>query len=128
MLTAYEPKLRQTPYVPKHRAPEHSEISRISPADALPDVVERLVSRRHFRPDDHDVLIIRERVPRLNPRAQFPQPWRYRVTMRGSPVEKHTFTSFPHAASEAEHLASTRNARVVYIEDGAPTVLGDYRR
>ena len=106
--------------MPKHRSPEHPEVSRISPADALPDVVERLVSRRQYRPDDGDVLIIRERVPRLNPRAQFPQPWRYRVTVRGT-IEQYTFTSFPHAASEAEHVASTRNARVVYIEDGVPT-------
>ena len=127
MRAACEPKLRQTPYVPKQRSSEHSEVSRISPADALPDVVERLVSRRQYRADDGDVLIIRERVPRLNPRAQFPQPWRYRVTVRGT-IEQHTFTSFPHAASEAEHVASTRNARVVYIEDGVPTVLGDYRR
>ena len=112
--------------MPKH-SPEHSEVSRIAPADALPDVVERVLSRRQFRPDDDDVLIVRERVPRVNPRAQFPQPWRYRVTARGT-FEQQTFTSFPHAASEAEHLASSRNGRVVYIEDGAPTVLGDYRR
>jgi hypothetical protein len=105
---------------------EHQEVSRISPADALPDVVERLVSRRQFRPDVGDVLIIRERVLRLNPRARVPQPWRYRVTVRGT-IEQHAFTSFPHA-SEAEHVASTRDARVVYVEDGAPTVLGDYRR
>ena len=48
--------------MPKHRSSEHLEVSRISPADALPDVVERLVSRRQYRPDDGDVLIIRERV------------------------------------------------------------------
>ena len=112
--------------MPKH-PPQHPEVRRISPADALPDVVERLVTRRQTTPEEGDVLIVRERVPRLNPRAKFPQPWRYRVTVRGA-VEHLMFTSFPHAASEAEHLASTRNARVVYIEDDAPTVLGDYRR
>lgn len=112
--------------MPKHLS-EHPEVSRIAPADALPDVVERLVSRRPIRVEDGDVLITRERVPRVNPRAQFPQPWRYRLTVRGGTVNT-TFTSFPHAASEAEHLASTRNARVVYIEDDAPTLLGDYRR
>ena len=107
---------------------EHMEVSRISPADALPDVVERLVSRRQLQPENGDVVITRERVPRLNPHAQFPQPWGYRVTVHGETCEQRTFTSFPHAASEAEHLASTRNARVVYIEDSMPTVLGDYRR
>jgi hypothetical protein len=94
----------------------------------MPEVVERLVSRRPITPEDGDVMIVRERVPRVNPRAKFAQPWRYRVTVRGGAIGQHTFTSFPHAASEAEHLASTRNTRVVYIEDDAPTVLGDYRR
>jgi hypothetical protein len=77
--------------------------SRIAPADALPDVVERLVSRRQFRPDDDDVLIVRERVPRVNPRAQFPQPWRYRVTARGA-IEQQTFTSFPSAPPKRSRL------------------------
>jgi hypothetical protein len=71
--------------VSKHHSPEYPNgPSRISPADALPDVVERLVTRRQITSEDGDVLIIRERVLRL---------------------------------SEAEHLASTRNTRVVCIED-----------
>ena len=103
-------------------------LSRIAPADALSDVVERVVSRRQFQPVDGDVVIRRERVPRLNPRAQFPQPWRYRVVVRGEMGERPTFTSFPHAASEAEQIASQRAARVIIIEDEVPIVLADYRR
>jgi hypothetical protein len=102
--------------------------NRIAPADALPDVVERVVSRRQLYPEDGDVVITRERVPCLNPFAQFPQPWRYRVVVRGEIGERPTFTSFPHAASEAEQIASQRAARVIIIEDDVPTVLADYRR
>ena len=102
--------------------------NRIPPSDALPDVVERLVSHRQFQPETGDVLITRERVPNVNPRAQFPLPWRYRVSVRGESSDHRTFTSFQHAASEAEQIASKRNSRVVYIEDDASTVLGDYRR
>ena len=103
-------------------------LSRIAPADALPDVVERVVSRRQLQPEDGDVVITRERVPLLNPRSQFPQPWRYRVVVRGELGERPTFTSFPHAALEAEQIASERAARVIIIEDDVPTVLADYRR
>ena len=102
--------------------------NRIAPADALSDVVERLVPRRQFQSEDADVLITRERLPRVNPYARFPLPWRYRVAVRGETDGHHTFTSFQHAASEAEQIASKRNARVVYVEDEVPTVLADYRR
>ena len=101
--------------------------NRIAPSDALPDVVERLVPRRQFQPEDGDVLITRERIPRVNPFAQFPLPWRYRLAVRGGMEEQRTFNSFQHAAFEAEQIASKRNSRVVYIEDDTPTVLGDYR-
>jgi hypothetical protein len=93
----------------------------------LPDIVERLVSRRQFFPEDGDVLITRERVPSVNPHAQFSAPWRYRVTVRGHDRDQHTFNSFQHAASEAEQIASKGKARIVYIEDDTPSVLGDYR-
>jgi hypothetical protein len=124
------PKRRSVPpRSPKPRVPKQPDsVTRIPPAEALPDVVERLVSRRQIVAEDGDVLVIRERVPRLNPHAQFPQPWRYHVTVRGGTREAQTFTSFPHAASAAEQLASEQEVRVLYIEDDSLTVLGDYRR
>jgi hypothetical protein len=131
---AIQPGSAQKPRGSSKRSPESNShppadapldgVSRIAPADALSDVVERVVSRRQFQPVDGDVVIRRERVPRLNPRAQFPQPWRY----RGEMGERPKFTSFPHAASEAEQIASERAARVIIIEDDVPIVLADYRR
>ena len=102
--------------------------NRIPPADALPDVVERLVSRRQVQLEDGDVVITRERVPLVNSSPLYPVPWRYRVTVRGTDMDPHTYNSFQHAASEAEQLASQRKARIVYVEDNTPNVLGDYRR
>jgi len=90
--------------------------------------VERLVPRRQFQFEDGDVVITRERVPRVNPAPQFPLPWRYRVTVRGSNADPHTYNSFQHAASKAELLASQRKARLLYVEDNTPNILGDYRR
>jgi hypothetical protein len=88
-----------------------------------PDDVESRLSL----PREGDVLIARERLPRLDPHAPLSPQWRYRVTVFGRPKEAHTFTSFPHAASAAEQLASTHQVRVIYAEDGLHTVLADYR-
>ena len=89
-----------------------------------PDDVESRLSL----PREGDVLIARERLPRLDPHAPLSPQWRYRVTVFDGPQEAHTFTSFPHAASAAEQLASKQQVRVIYIEDGLHTVLADYRR
>jgi hypothetical protein len=78
-------------------------------------------------PREGDVLIAREGMPRLDPHSLLSPQWRYRVTVFGRPKEAHTFTSFPHAASAAEQLASTHEVRVIYVEDGRHTVLADYR-
>jgi hypothetical protein len=71
-------------------------------------------------------VITRERVPRVNPYATFPTPWRYCVRHYPEP-QGAAFTSFQHAASAAEQDATSRNGRVIYIENQIPTVLADYR-
>ena len=104
-----------------------SGTSRIPPAAALPDAVERIISRRQFQIETGDVVIERERTPRLSPNTLTLTPWRYRVFIFGH-ESVVTFISFQHAASEAEHMAAGRNARVVYVEDEMATLLADYRR
>lgn len=100
---------------------------RIAPDDALPDVLERVVLRRQVQVELGDVVVTRERVPRLNPHATIALPWRYRVAVYPEPAG-HTYTSFQHAASAAEDLATGRHARVIYLETDQPTLLADYRK
>ena len=107
--------------------PDPNRPERIAPDDALPDVLERVLLRRQVQVEVGDVVITRERVPRLNPRATVAQPWRYRVAVYPEPAG-HTYTSFQHAASAAEDLATGRSARVMYLETDLPTLLADYRK
>jgi hypothetical protein len=100
---------------------------RIPPGDDLSEAVERMISRRQLQIEAGDIVIRRERVPRLNPRASAAMPWRFRVLVSPEPGGL-VFTSFPHAASEAEQMAARRRSRVVYVEDDRPTLLADYRR
>ena len=104
-----------------------SRPTRTSPDEALPDILERIVHKRQVQVEDGDIVITRERLPRLNPYATISLPWRYRVRVYPEPGG-HTFSSFQHAASEAEDLATGRKARVLYIETDQPAVLADYRR
>ena len=101
--------------------------SRISPDDALPDVLERVVQRRQLRVEISDVLVVREREPRLNPYANASLQWRFRVRVASEPGGT-TYTSFQHAASAAKQLADDRRARVIYLEGEVPTLLADHRR
>ena len=103
-----------------------SRTVRVSPGDTLPDVLERVVLRRQVKVEDGDVVITRERVPRLNPYATVATPWRYCVRIYPEP-QGHAFNSFQNAASDAEHLATARHSRVMYVEDAVPTLLTDYR-
>lgn len=99
---------------------------RVAPDDALPDVMERVVLKRQVHIEDGDVLLTRERVPRLNPYATLAQPFRYRVRVSPEPSGQ-TYTQFQHAAICAEDLATRRRARVLYIEADVLSVMADYR-
>lgn len=113
--------------VSSRREPRPPGPRRIPPRDDVPEAVERIVPKRQVQPQRGDVIVRRERVPRLNPYALAAPPWRYRVTVFPDPSEGHVFTSFPHAASAAEQLATERHARVLYIEDDTSTTIADYR-
>ena len=74
------------------------------------------------------MIVRREKVPALNLNPIAPPPWRYRVQLFGQPSNTgHTFSSFQHAAVEAEQIAARQRVRVLYIEDEVPAVLADYR-
>jgi hypothetical protein len=102
---------------------------RIPPAEAASEIVERVAPRRHIQIEPDDVVIVRERLPRVNPRLPPEVPlWRFRLGLSGSAGPSSTFTSFAHAASAGEQLATERRTRLMYIEDDVPALLADYRR
>ena len=86
------------------------------------------MGRRYLQLEAGDVLIVRERLPRVNPRPASTLPqWRYRVRVHSGSHPQRTFMSFAHAASEAERLASEHRARLMFIEDDVPLLLVDHR-
>lgn len=109
------------------KAPKAAGVGRIAPVDAPSDAVERIAHRRATQLEDGDMVICREQVPRLRSVAGSSPRWRYRVYMHPDEPHGRVFNSFPHAASEAEHLASTRKGRVMYVEDAIPMMLANYR-
>ena len=100
---------------------------RIPPADAPSDAVDRIVPRLSL--EAGDIIVYRERVPRLAASAKFALPlWRYRVFVHPDRRCGRVFNGFQHAASEAQQLASASRARVVYVEDDVPSLHADYRK
>lgn len=100
---------------------------RIPPVDDPVGAIERLVPRKQLRVERDDVVIARELMPRLQPSATGYRWW-FRVSVYlSADVDSRVFTSFHHAASHGEQLASQRHARLLFIEDAAPTLLNDYR-
>jgi len=100
---------------------------RIAPADASADAVERIASRRNMLLQGGDVVVCREKTPRLRPTQDAPI-WRYRVYVHPDRHEGRIFTGFEPAATESEQLATRLKARAMYVEDGVPVMLADYRR
>ena len=99
----------------------------VRPQDDPTETIERLVPKRQIHISHDDVLVVREVTPRLNPDALVPPPFRYRVRHNGEDAIGLVFTSFQHAASEADSVASRLDTRVIYVEDDIPYVLADYR-
>ena len=101
---------------------------RLAPGDAPAEAVERIVGRRALLIAPGDVVVSREPLPKVNPRPLTQQPqWRFRVCIQGVPRSSLFFTSFTHAASRGEELATTRHTRLVFVEDDIPSLLADYR-
>ena len=101
---------------------------RVRAADAPAEAVERIVPKR-LSVESGDVVIAREALPivNVNP-ASFSGPqFRYKVCVQGKPRSTVHFNTFGHAATRAEELGSKLGARVMFIEDGLPVMLADYR-
>ena len=102
---------------------------RIRPTDAPSDAIERLLPHKTLQLVAGDVVIARERVPRVNtkPISTLPQ-WRYRVSVHKDPrSQSQVFTGFVHAAAAADQLGAALRARVMFVEDEMPSLLTDYR-
>ena len=101
---------------------------RLAPEDAPAEAVERIAGRRALAIDRGDVVVSREPLPKVNPRPLTQQPqWRFRVCIQGVPRSSQFFTSFTHAASHGEELATAKRTRLVFVEDDIPSLLADYR-
>ena len=101
---------------------------RLAPEDVPAEAVERIAGRRALTIARGDVVLSREPLPKVNPRPLTDEPqWRFRVCVQGVPSSSQFFTSFAHAASRAEDLATTKRTRLVLVEDDIPTLLADYR-
>lgn len=102
---------------------------RIPPTDAPADAIERLLPRKALQLVAGDVIVARERVPRVNTNPISPLPqWRYRVSVHNDPrSQSQVFTGFVHAAAAADQLGAALKARVMFIEDEIPSLLTDYR-
>ena len=60
------------------------------------------------------------------PLTQQPQ-WRFRVCIQGEHGRSLFFSSFTHAASPGDELATAKRTRFLLVEDDIPTLLADYR-
>ena len=90
--------------------------------------MERIAGRHVLLIARGDVVVSREPLPKVNPRPLTQQPqWRFRVCIQGVPRSSQFFTSFTHAASHGEELATTKHTRLVFVEDDIPSLLADYR-
>ena len=103
---------------------------RIPPAEATSEAVERILPKRQLQIEAGDVVITREPVPRVNPLSTLTsRPWQYRLAIYPEAPEGYRiFTAFQHAALAAEQIATEKHARIIYVEEGVPSLLTNYRK
>ena len=121
----------------KRRAPFPKDSERrpvrLAPTDDPAEAVERVLSRRQLIVEDGDVVIAREAAGIL--RGTFgiesltgPSSPTYRLIVRGRLDDsRRVFATSQHAIVEGESLAAEHRVRLFYDEDGALTLLKDYR-
>ena len=125
---------------PTRRAPSPNETRlseripiRLAPTDDPAEAVEHVLSRRQLIVEDGDVVIAREAAAIL--RGAFgieslssPSRSKYQVIVRGQCHDsRRVFAMYERAIVDAEALAAGRHVRLFYDEDGALTLLKDYR-
>jgi hypothetical protein len=124
---------------PKRRAPSPKENGtpertvRVTPTDDPAEAVERVLSRRQLIVEDGDVVIAREAAgfgrgtfgtESLSSRSSST----YRLIVRGERDDsRRMFATYEHAIVDAEAHAAEHSVRLFYDENGALTLLKDYR-
>lgn len=123
---------------PRARSPKETESAerkpiRVAPTDDPAEAVERVLSRRQLIVDDGDIVIAREAAGIL--RGTFgidsltgqSSPM-YRLIVRGQIDDsRRVFATYERAIVDGESLAAEHRVRLFYDEDGALTLLKDYR-
>jgi hypothetical protein len=124
----------------KRRAPslEDSALSerrpvRVTPTDDPAEAVEHVLSRRQLLVEDGDVVIAREAAGIL--RGTFgiesltgPSSPTYCLIVRGQLDDsRRAFATYERAIEDGDLLAAEHRVRLFYDEDGALTLLKDYR-
>ena len=101
---------------------------RLAPEEAPAEAVERIAGRKQLIIARGDVVVSREPLPKVNttPLSREPQ-WRFRVCIQGEHRSSSFFSSFTHAASRGDELATAKRTRFLLVEDDIPTLLADYR-
>jgi hypothetical protein len=125
---------------PKRRARSPNEIEpserkpiRVAPTDDPAEAVERVLSRRQLLVEDGDIVIVREAAGIL--RGTFgidsltgSSSPTYRLIVRGRLDDsRQLFATYERAIVDGESLAAEHRVRLFYDEDGALTLLKDYR-
>jgi hypothetical protein len=113
--------------MPRKAAPKRPP-HRLQPQAAPADAVERIAGRKLLMIARGDVVVSREPLPKVNtnPMSREPQ-WRFRVAIQGVQESSQFFSSFAHAASRGEELATGKRTRLLFVEDDIPSLLADYR-
>ena len=122
---------RRTPPPNEPDLPEREPVR--LPTDDPAEATERVLSRRQLLVEDGDIVIARESAGIL--RGTFgidslagPSTPTYRLIVRGQPDDSRLmFATYERAVVDGESLAAEHRVRLFYDEDGALTLLKDYR-
>jgi hypothetical protein len=117
----------------KEAEPSERKPIRVAPTDDPAEAVERVLSRRQLLVEDGDIVIAREAAGIL--RGTFgidsltgSSSPTYRLIVRGRLDDsRQVFATYERAIVEGESLAAEHHVRLFYDEDGALTLLKDYR-
>jgi hypothetical protein len=123
---------RRAPAPKENGSPERVPV-RVAPTDDPAEAVERVLSRRQLIVEDGDVVIAREaagfgRGTFGTESLSSPSSSTYRLIVRGERDDsRRVFATYEHATVDAEALAAEHRVRLFYDENGALTLLKDYR-
>lgn len=123
---------KQRPASPQEKGTPERVPVRVSPTDDPVEAVERVLSRRQLIVEDGDVVIAREGAGLLRGpfgiESRSPSGSTYRLIVRGQHDDsRRVFATYERAIVDAEALAAEDRVRLFYDENGALTLLKDYR-